>query len=148
MDLYFFQKMMGNTSKKNEKWKRYGIGRLPNASKWQSCKTYARPWGWRLLSLRIQWRIWYSRQWTFSYYFFFFLNIQLSIVIYVTRPQSLKITIHLLYRAYDGSKLAASYRRQLPNTRVKGSSASTSPLLDQTHRSSLSFLKVCSGMQT
>ena len=50
-----------------------------------------------------------------------------------------------MYRAYNGSKLAASYRRQQPNIRVKGSNASTSPLLDQTHRSSLSLLESMFG---
>ena len=62
------------------------------------------------------------------------MNIHLSSVICVMRPQSLKMTIHLLYRAYNRSKLAAGCRRQQPNIRGKGSSASTSPLLDQTHK--------------
>ena len=79
---------------------------------------------------------------------FFLMNICLSIVVFAMRPQSLKMTIHLLYRAYDGSKLDVGCRRQQPNIREKGSSTSTSPLLDQTHRSSLIFLKVCLGMQT
>ena len=82
------------------------------------------------------------------FFSFFFVNIRLSIVVFTMRPQSLKMTIHPLYRAYDGSRLAVGCRRQQPNIKEKGSSTSTSPLLDQTHGSSLIFLKVCLGMQT